>query len=244
MSLSQLSLLALAFLVIGCGDCAAPTPAPTTVPAPPAVEVTVSEPDPPPSLPSSPESSESSAESAPPADAVPDVEALRDQLEAIGDVIEQAAEETEAAGGDHCARAYAGFVALMDAFRSRLPAGQTPPLPNLNQEGFLTACRELPEDAQRCMVVGYATAHQEECQAVQETIGPEERDRLRRILMGEEPPAASPGASPEATPEPTPEPAPELAEPPPVTPPTSEASEAPGSQSETATPVPPADQAN
>lgn len=92
----------------------------------------------------------------------------------------QAADEASAEGGSHCERAYAGAVAMARALHEQMGSGN--PEASLPARGdFVSACSDLPEEVQRCMVVSYSIQNQAECRRVRQE-NQELMNRVREIM--------------------------------------------------------------
>ena len=89
-----------------------------------------------------------------------------------------------AEGGEPCEQAYNGMTAMVAALQKNMPAGgMQPNVPTRDQ--YLTACRQLPEDAQQCSVPAYAMQNMESCQAIMQR--PEVQQKmaeLRAMVQG------------------------------------------------------------
>jgi len=93
-------------------------------------------------------------------------ESMKKLGEALGRAA-RAADEASAEGGSTCDRAYAGALAMANALHEQMgSANQEPDLPSRDE--FVSACSELPEEVQRCMMVGYAIQNQAECRRVRQ----------------------------------------------------------------------------
>ena len=105
----------------------------------------------------------------------------------VGQALEGALDQAaRAEGSDDCERGYNGLVAMVGALQQQLDAmggGQRQPLPD--QGAFLSACRELPTEVQRCLVVSYALEHRAECEAAKNQLDPEVRARIQRLMAGQ-----------------------------------------------------------
>jgi hypothetical protein len=103
------------------------------------------------------------------------------QLAEAGQALEQAIQEAaEAEGGDNCERGYNGLVAMLSALQQNLGGLGNRQVPA--REDFLGACRELPPEVQQCMVVNYALAHRAECETAKDSLDPEVRTRIQRMM--------------------------------------------------------------
>ena len=70
---------------------------------------------------------------------------------------------------------------MASALHEQMGSANDPP-PSLPARGeFVSACNELPEDVQRCMLVGYAIQNQEECRRVRQE-NEQLMDRVREIM--------------------------------------------------------------
>ena len=97
--------------------------------------------------------------------------------------LDRAIDAALAAGGrSPCERSYNAMVAMRDSLVADLGEAAAQELPARNR--FIEACELLPEDAQRCMDVGYAMAHTEECQRVMDAVPREQRRPLEEVLLG------------------------------------------------------------
>lgn len=105
----------------------------------------------------------------------PEVAAPREALEApvpegaaqglaqAGEALGEAIRAGAAAEGDTpCEAAYASAVAMIDALRAQTGQQGEGTLPS--REAYVEGCSELPPAAQRCLVLGYALEHGQECQ--------------------------------------------------------------------------------
>lgn len=90
---------------------------------------------------------------------------LQGALGALGEAL-QAGTNTEATGSN-CEQAFDGMMAMVNAMRKSAGGGGEDNTPNRDE--FISACGELPEAAQQCMVMSYGIAHQEECRTVMES---------------------------------------------------------------------------
>lgn len=144
-----------------------PAPAPTPAPAPSVPPGQVPSP-PHPRLGDSP-----GGHPAPP-------ESMKRLGEALGRAA-QAADEASAEGGTTCERAYAGAVAMASALHEQMGSANDAPPPLPARGEFVSACNELPEEVQRCMLVGYAIQNQEECRRVRQE-NEQLMDRVREIM--------------------------------------------------------------
>lgn len=91
----------------------------------------------------------------------------------------QAASEAEAAGTSPCEQAYDGAVAMARSLHEQMGRAGEADLPT--REQFTEGCQQLPEEVQRCMVIGYSVRHQEECRRVRDA-HPELMDRVREMV--------------------------------------------------------------
>ncbi|MCA9617238.1 MAG: hypothetical protein H6722_08185 [Sandaracinus sp.] len=100
---------------------------------------------------------------------------------ALGEALQAAG---MAEGGEPCEVAYNGMTAMMAALQKNLPpGGMQNPVPTRDQ--YITACRQLPADAQQCSVPAYAMQNMESCQAVMQR--PEVQQKmaeLRAMVQG------------------------------------------------------------
>ncbi|MEM6956633.1 MAG: hypothetical protein AAF645_13145 [Myxococcota bacterium] len=96
------------------------------------------------------------------------------QAQANADRLARAIEAGSNPPGDtDCERAYNGMLAMVAALSDDgHDEGGAPPL-----DEFVASCSQLPEEAQRCMVVDYAMAHSERCAQVMQS---PEVDSFRR----------------------------------------------------------------
>ena len=125
--------------------------------------------------------SEEAAEEAPaeeaaeeaPAEEAPEEEAPAEEEEAAAE--EPAAEEGgEAAAegeGTPCEQAFASVQALRQQLEEQMGGNNN--APPLNREEYINRCNQLPEGAQRCMIMSYAAEHAEECAQFQDQINGE-----------------------------------------------------------------------
>ncbi|HJL17761.1 MAG TPA: hypothetical protein RMH99_19000 [Sandaracinaceae bacterium LLY-WYZ-13_1] len=124
------------------------------------------------------EESETPAAETPPAEAQEATEEIEEAVEEAAEEAEETAEEaeetaeeaTEAAEGEGtpCEQAFASVQALRQQLEERM-GGENQAEP-LDRDAYLERCNELPEGAQRCMILGYAAEHGEECAQYQEQI--------------------------------------------------------------------------
>lgn len=106
-------------------------------------------------------------------------ESMKKLGEALGRAA-QAADEASAEGGSTCERAYAGAVAMASALHEQMgSANNQPSMPA--RADFVSACDELPEEVQRCMLVSYAIQNQQECRRVRQE-NEELMTRVREIM--------------------------------------------------------------
>jgi hypothetical protein len=106
-------------------------------------------------------------------------------LEQLGAALGEALQAAGMAeGGEPCEQAYNGMTAMVAALQKNMPAGgMQPNVPTRDQ--YLTACRQLPEDAQQCSVPAYAMQNMESCQAIMQR--PEVQQKmaeLRAMVQG------------------------------------------------------------
>lgn len=88
-------------------------------------------------------------------------------LQALGQVL-AAAQNAE--GGTPCETAYNASIAMIESMRKNLPADRQPSEDDIpSKEDFVARCSQLPPEAQQCMTMAYAMAHQQECQAVMQS---------------------------------------------------------------------------
>lgn len=153
-------------LILGCevGESSGePDPAETSEPAPPPVAEPTPSPSVPPSQvpsPPAPQAGGSPGQLSPPAN-----------MQKLGEMLgqaAQAADEASAEGGDNCDRAYAGAVAMARALHQQMGSATNGEASLPPRDEFVTACRDLPEEVQQCMIVSYSIQNQEECQRVRE----------------------------------------------------------------------------
>ena len=85
---------------------------------------------------------------------------------ALFGAIANAASEASMVGGDTpCDQAFNGMTAMIRSISKTLPpSAMQPRLPP--RDAFISTCRELPAEAQQCLVVSYGMEHQEECREV------------------------------------------------------------------------------
>lgn len=114
-----------------------------------------------------PAAEEANAEAAPEgaAEGAAAAQGLQGALGALGEAL-QAGTNTEATGSN-CEQAFDGMMAMVNAMRKGAGGGGEDNTPNRDE--FISACGELPEAAQQCMVMSYGIAHQEECRTVMES---------------------------------------------------------------------------
>ncbi len=113
----------------------------------------------------------------------PDELRLRQMLETLSEAAEAAAAE-DPDSGTHCERAYDSSrrlaIALSESMGGSPVQEDTPQL----KARFVAGCERLPEETQRCMVMGYSVAHREECAELRRTSTPEHRAAVREIMTG------------------------------------------------------------
>lgn len=105
-------------------------------------------------------------------------------LEQLGAALGQALEAAGMAeGGEPCEQAYNGMTAMVAALQKNMPAGMQQAMPTRDQ--YLTACRQLPADAQQCSVPAYAMQNMESCQAVMQRPEVQQKmNELRAMVQG------------------------------------------------------------
>ncbi|MBX3247700.1 MAG: hypothetical protein KF901_11025 [Myxococcales bacterium] len=106
-------------------------------------------------------------------------------LEELGAALGAALEAAgNAEGGEPCEQAYNGAVAMIAALSKNMPGGMGGPnMPS--RDTYLSACRQLPADAQQCSVPAYAMANQETCQTVMQRPDVQQKiAELQRIMQG------------------------------------------------------------
>jgi len=91
-----------------------------------------------------------------------------------------AAGTMQAEGGTPCEQAYNGMRAMVEALQKAAPGGMSSGMMP-EQSEFMSACNQLPEEAQQCMVMSYAVQHQAECQEVMQS---PEVQRVRQMMRG------------------------------------------------------------
>lgn len=137
-------------------------------------------------IPSPPESPRANAPT------TPEQARLEELLRAMSEASEQAA---AAEGETHCERAYQSSRRFAESLRERMGGEALPPDTPARQAAFVRACGGLPENVQRCMVMGYSVAHQEECATIRREMSDETREGVR-ALMAELGPLAEAAAEP------------------------------------------------
>lgn len=119
-----------------------------------------------------------------PPEAIPQLTKAEQAAVVLEDTVGEALAAAHAAevGASTCDAAYESTAELVRVVRERFPedAREMPP-----RELFVDACRRLPEEAQQCLLARYAVEHQEECNAVQESLPRADRERIERLLRGE-----------------------------------------------------------
>jgi hypothetical protein len=100
-------------------------------------------------------------------------------LEELGAALGAALEAAGMAeGGEPCEQAYNAMTAMVAALQKNMPAGgMQQPVPTRDQ--YLTACRQLPADAQQCSVPAYAMQNMETCQTIMQR--PEVQQKMNEL---------------------------------------------------------------
>lgn len=93
---------------------------------------------------------------------------------------EDTAEAPAAGEGDHCAQAYDEIQEMIRQLQEQLGPGNGRQGPSRSE--FLAGCRELPASVQPCMRMSYVMEHQQECQQAQQSLDPETRARVQRLM--------------------------------------------------------------
>ena len=124
------------------------------------------------------EGAEAAAEANPAATGPANARNMGEGLQAMGAALGQAMQAAQAAeGGTPCEQAYNGAAAMMAALTKQLGEGNGQGMPD--QEQFMNACNQLPENAQQCMIPAYAMQNQQECAALQND---PEVQRVRQLM--------------------------------------------------------------
>lgn len=96
-----------------------------------------------------------------------------------------AAAEKEKEGPNACDQAFRGLSAAMEKLRQSSAQGIPKSMPKY--EVFMEHCENLPEGAQKCLVLPYALAHQAECRQEQDKLDDATKQKLQTLLQGETP---------------------------------------------------------
>lgn len=108
---------------------------------------------------------------------------LRAAGEAIQEAIQAAAEAENGGSSSHCERGYRGIEASVRSLGDQLGTTGARRVPD--RERFLTACSELPEPVQQCLVMSYALANRAECEQHKNELDPALRERIQALMRGE-----------------------------------------------------------
>lgn len=101
---------------------------------------------------------EAPAEEAPAEEPAEEAEAAADTEEPAAEEVGEAAAEGE---GTPCEQAFASVQELRRQLEEQM-GGNNQAAP-LDRDQYLERCNQLPEGAQRCMIMSYAAEHGEEC---------------------------------------------------------------------------------
>lgn len=106
-----------------------------------------------------------------------------ERLQEAGLAIESAlAAAAEIQGTDECDTAYRALGRMVAEMQRRMPEAVTPGgLPP--RDAFVELCRELPPELQRCLQIGYAMQHQQECAAQRDNMDPALAARLEAMMQ-------------------------------------------------------------
>jgi len=104
---------------------------------------------------------------------------LQDLLAAMSEASEEAA---AAEGETHCERAYASSRSFAASLRERMGGEPIPPDTPERSAEFIRACDDMPQEVQRCMVMGYSVANQQECAGVRREMSDATRESVRRLM--------------------------------------------------------------
>jgi len=118
------------------------------------------------------------AKAAPAGDAKADPGAA---MKALGDAMKAAADAPK--GATPCETAYNGIEAMAKAMEKSMPAGGAKKGPPPKDQ-FIAACKELPEDVQKCMDMNYAMANMAACQEAQKKADPAKMAKAREMMKG------------------------------------------------------------
>jgi hypothetical protein len=116
-----------------------------------------------------------------PAPSVPetDAKAMEKLLSDNGPLAEVMKAGTSAPqGATLCETAYNGMKAMAEALKKSMPEAQKK-LPS--KDKFVAVCKDLPEGAQKCLVISYAQSHLVECAQTQQALDPAMLEKIKKL---------------------------------------------------------------
>ncbi|UQA60380.1 hypothetical protein [Polyangium aurulentum] len=100
---------------------------------------------------------------------------------ALGDTLDAAA---GAKGDTPCEQSYATLEAMAAAAeKAGAPAETRKKL--RPKDKYLASCKELPEEMQKCLVLGYVMEHGDQCQAAKDKLDAAGQEKLKKLMSGE-----------------------------------------------------------
>ncbi len=101
--------------------------------------------------------------------------AQKNPAEALKGLNEAFKAAAAAEGDTPCEQAYNGAKALAEKFAkdkaAKIPA----------KDEFIAACAKLPETMQKCMTIGYAMTHREECKKAKDEVDPKLLEGIKKL---------------------------------------------------------------